>query len=135
MSFFNAELNGTFRILSFRCAIIDLLWPSWVLLGHSRSIMAQRKHKNSEGAIQFSIKKLHSKIRFLNMGDKNIELLSLIPQCVSIIDIGGPHRNSISWPEKVLLWKTRLVQIKECGFFGNLKRKQFLFLIIFFKLL
>ena len=48
----------------FRHAIIDLLWTSWALLGHGRSIMAQ----------------LHKKIRFLNTADKTIELLSHIPQ-------------------------------------------------------
>ena len=42
---FNAELNGTIRILCFRCAIIDLLWHSRAHLGHSRSIMTQRKRK------------------------------------------------------------------------------------------
>ena len=38
---FNAEFNGTIRILSFCLAIIDLLWPSrvkLVKLGHSMSI-------------------------------------------------------------------------------------------------
>ena len=42
---FDAELNGTIRILCFHHAIFDLLWPSRAQLGHSRSIMAQRKHK------------------------------------------------------------------------------------------
>ena len=56
---FNAELNGTIRILCFRWAIIDLPW-------------AVAQHW-----------KLHRKIRFLNTADKNIELLSLILQwCV-----------------------------------------------------
>ena len=40
---FNAELNGTVRILCFCRAIIDLLWPSRAQLGHSRSIW--QKHK------------------------------------------------------------------------------------------
>ena len=43
--FFNAELNGTIRILCFRHAIIDLLWHSRAQLGHSRSIMAWWRHK------------------------------------------------------------------------------------------
>ena len=42
---FNAELYGTIRILCFHRSIIDLLWPSCTLLGHSRSIMLQRKHE------------------------------------------------------------------------------------------
>ena len=42
---FNAELNCTIRILCFHCAIIGLLCPSCALLGHSRSIMEQWKHK------------------------------------------------------------------------------------------
>ena len=43
---FNAELNGTIGILCFCRTIIDLLWPSKAVLGHSRSIMAwRRKHK------------------------------------------------------------------------------------------
>ena len=42
---FNAELNGAIRILCFCRAIIDLLWTSRAQLGHSRSIMAWRKHK------------------------------------------------------------------------------------------
>ena len=37
---FNAELNGTIILLCFCNAIIDLLWPSWALLVHIRSIMA-----------------------------------------------------------------------------------------------
>ena len=42
---FNAELNGTIRILCFCHAIIDLLWPSWALLIHRWSIMVWRKRK------------------------------------------------------------------------------------------
>ena len=42
---FNAEFDSSIRILCFRCAIIDLLWPSRAQLSHSRSIMVQRKHK------------------------------------------------------------------------------------------
>ena len=42
---FNAELNGTIKILCFRCTIIDLLWPGRAQLGNSRSIMVLRKHK------------------------------------------------------------------------------------------
>ena len=42
---FNAELNGTIIILCFCRAIIDLQWPSRAQLGHSRSIIARRKHK------------------------------------------------------------------------------------------
>ena len=41
---FNAELNGTIRSLGLHHTIIDLLWPSWALLGYSGSILRQ-KHK------------------------------------------------------------------------------------------
>ena len=42
---FKAELNGTIRILCFHRTIIDLLWPSSTMLGYSRWIIAQRKHR------------------------------------------------------------------------------------------
>ena len=39
---FNAELNGTIRIICFcRRGIIDLLWPRTAHLGHSMSIMGR----------------------------------------------------------------------------------------------
>ena len=40
----NWVMSGTIGILWFRRAIIVLLCP-WALLGHSRSIIARRKHK------------------------------------------------------------------------------------------
>ena len=42
---FNAELYGAIRNLCFRRAIIGLLWSSRAPLGHSRSELAQCKHK------------------------------------------------------------------------------------------
>ena len=41
---FNAELNGTIRILCFHHDIIDLMWPSKAQLCHSLSIMVWRKN-------------------------------------------------------------------------------------------
>ena len=71
-------------------AISDLLWLSWAQLGHSRSIMARQKHKILMAPFNSALK-LHRKIRFLNSGDKNIELLSLIPLIFELFEVLKTH--------------------------------------------
>ena len=62
--------------------------PCWAT--DSRSIMAKRKHNVLMMPFNSALK-LHRKIRFLNSGDKNIELLSLIPLIFELFEVLKTH--------------------------------------------